>query len=163
VRAFVAVLVALLYTSSAVADDLPDWVLRIGHEKPPAFLLGEDEIEYVVQGAPAPFEGMVLDLTTATRWTLRADWQQKQLELNADTLRAVMRRELEAKDEHLALVEASYKREIKGLREDLREQAKLFAKAQKPPFYRTAAFGFAMGILVSTASTVALTMAFRDK
>lgn len=158
-RALIVLL--LLFCTATAAATPPDWVLRIGYESPPAILLGDDRIEFVQAGDKAPYDGMLLDLDTATRWTLRADWQQKQLRLDTDTLRAVMTHELEAKDSYLAIAEASYKREISGLRVDLREQAKAYAKSLDRPFYRTAVFGLAMGLLLSGICTVAIASAVR--
>lgn len=146
---------ALLPVSQAYAT--PDWVAAIGTEQPPPFLLGDDRITHVAKGSAAPYEGVLLDLDTAARWTMRIDWGQKQLRLDADILRAVMVQELAAKDKLLQLSQKSYEREIEGLRGDLRDQAKTFAKSQQPtPFYKTGAFGLAMGVVLSGLSAVAL-------
>ncbi len=150
-------LTILLLAIPARAVAMPPWVASIGSEGPPPFLLGDDRIEHLPAGAKAPYEGVLLDLATAARWTLRIDWGAKQLQLDSDLLRSVMVQEIDARERLMLVQKQSYEREIKGLRADLRSQAKTFeASKQKTPFYRTGAFGFAMGALLAGLGAVAL-------
>lgn len=149
----------LAYPASTAA--MPPWVAAIGSEQPPAFLInGNDNITHLQAGAKAPYEGILLDLDTASKWTLRADWAQKQLQLDSDLLRSVMQQEIDARERLLLASKESYEREIVGLRTDLREQAKTFEKSQRPtPFYKTGAFGFAMGALIAGVGATAIAVA----
>lgn len=118
---------------------------------PPDLPPGEDRIESVSQGRPAPFTGMVLDTDTAIRWTNRLIWWRETFQLRLrehsqimEALRASHARELE-------LVQQSYTREVTGLREDLRVSTERYeqelARYRDPPFYEQWGFAFGMGAL----------------
>lgn len=149
-------LVILLIPAMASADSagvLDPWVQAIGTETPPAALLGSDKsrITYQERGIPAPYEGVLLDITTSTQWTLRLNWYQLQLQRDTALLRDIMAAQhatqLQLRLDH----KLSYEREIKGLREDLKQQAKEFARAQKVPFYKTWGFGAVCGTIFGVA------------
>lgn len=143
-----AALLALLVAVPCRAE-LPEWARDVGTEKPPAFLYGEDRIVHLMAGDKAPYEGVLFDLPAASRWSLRQDWYQKQLVIDSDALRSVSIYEVAACQQLRAAETSSYGREITGLRTDLHKQAAVYAKSQNPPFYKTAGFGFAGGVVLS--------------
>jgi hypothetical protein len=119
--------------------------------EPPDLPPGEDRIEHLTLRAPAPFEGMLLDMDTSLRWTFALEWYRHELGLTIRT----HRRELAALDasheRELTIVRESYEREIEGLRGDLRDQATTFAQAQahEHPWYDTFVFGSIVGVVLS--------------
>ena len=117
---------------------------------PPDIPPGEDHIESVAQGGRSPFDGMVLDTDTAIRWTNRLRWYHEVLGLR---LRQSAQAEAVVQESHareLRLVEASYAREIAGLRSDIREQAQIFARSQEDPaFYETWGFALTLGVVLA--------------
>lgn len=156
--------VLLCASSSPVAAQelvLEPWVLAVGVEEPPAELLDPPGVTYprLLPGDKAPFDGRLLDTETAARWVAVRVWYQKQLKLDADALRDVMRKQHTAAVALRVSDTASYKREIMGLRQDLRDQAKAFTRAKKVPFYKTWAFGLVCGIVLSGAIAAGSTYA----
>lgn len=164
-RALCAVLCVVMCASTApvAAQELvlDPWVLQIGVEMPPDELLDPPEARFLYRkpGEPALYEGILLDMETAARWTALRVWYQKQLKDNADRLRKLMVAQHKTSTEILTLTEESRKREIEGLRADLRKQAKDFERAKRVPFYKTWTFGFVCGIVLSGAITGASTWA----
>jgi hypothetical protein len=136
-------------------------------ERPPAMPPGEDRIEYLPTRTPAPFEGMLLDVDTAIRWMNARRWYQNELRLRERRAEEILRAVRESQGRELALVEASYRREILGLRQDLRDQARTLNEAlvearRDPPFYKTFGFGLLLGVGVSVliaAGTAVLVLA----
>jgi hypothetical protein len=159
VRTLAALLCVALCTSTVPARAqelvLDPWVLEVGVEMPPDELLDPPGARFLHRkpGESVPFEGVLLDLETAARWAAVRVWYQKQLWDNANRLRDVMRVQHKVSTEILALTDASRKREIAGLRADLRKQAKAFERAKKVPFYRTWTFGLVCGIVLSGVIT----------
>lgn len=164
-RALAALLCVVLCASTvpAAAQELvlEPWVLQIGAEMPPDELLDPPEARFLYRkpGESALYEGILLDTATAARWAAVRVWYQKQMKDNADRLREVMLAQHRAAMEILAITEESRKREIEGLRADLRKQAKDFERAKRVPFYKTWTFGFVCGIVLSGAITGASTWA----
>lgn len=119
--------------------------------EPPDVPPGEDVIEHLTLRQPAPFEGMLLDLDTSTRWTLALEWYRHELGLTLRTHRRELAVLEGSHERELTLVRESYAREIDGLRGDLRAQAETFAQAQanSDPWYDTFVFGFIIGIVCS--------------
>ncbi len=133
--------------------ELPKWASDIGLETPPDVLLGEDLIVYMKPGDKAPYEGMLMDMSTATRWTLRGEWLQRQLRVDADLLRQVYTEELRYNVEVARVGIETRQKEIEALEKALRLQTKKLEAAQKVPFYRTARFGLVIGMVLSAAVT----------
>lgn len=127
--------------------------------EPPDIPPGEDHIEALSAGSLAPFDGQLLETDTAIRWANRLRWYrhelQLQTELHAEALVAVQ----DSREAAIRIVEASYSREIEGLRQDLRDQAETFVKAKRP-FVRTGAFGFIVGVVSAGVLVVVGALAF---
>lgn len=123
------------------AQDAPD--------TPPDLPPGDDTIEAVARGEAVPFQGMLLNTDTAIRWTNRLLWYQQALRLRSEHFddAVVMIQGSHARE--LGLIEASYAREIEGLRQDLRDQATAFARSQDPVFYETWGFALALGVVLA--------------
>ncbi len=120
---------------------------------------GENVIVVLQEGARAPFTGQLFDQATALRWGNRTVRYRMRIHLLEEELQ-VCHTEREASTERqLQIVEASYTREIEGLRTDLRDQAARYeaelARFRDPPFYETWGFAFGMGAL-ATAVVVAV-------
>ena len=126
---------------------------------------GEDKIEPINKGDPAPYSGQLFDPMTALRW---GNWlQQYKLRLRLD-----VEKEQEicaAKTKfHLQLLNIEETR-AKAVEKDLRlrlktsEAARLTAEdeARNPPWYRTVWFGAGVGVVVTVSITVALTQVFK--
>lgn len=158
-RALAAVLCVALCASTMPVQAqelvLDPWVLEVGIEMPPEELLDPPEARFrhMKPGQPALFEGILIDLETAARWTAVRVWYQERLRENANRLRDVMRAQHKVSTEILALTDESRKREIAGLRADLRKQAKDFERAKKVPFYKSWSFGLVCGVVLSGAIT----------
>lgn len=121
----------------------------------PAIPPGDDRIEHVTSGARAPYEGMLLDLDTAIRWTNRLTWWQQTYELRLRTDAEVLEATRASHATELRLVTESFEREIDHLRTSLREavlryEAEL-ARYRSPPFYETWGFAFGVGALLMGA------------
>lgn len=135
------VLVVLLVTSSVYAADVTEDLVDI----PP----GPDNIVVLKQGETAPFTGQLYDNPTAFRW---AGWlMQYKLRLSAGL---EYQRKLCETDTKLAETKLELEKE-KGatLAEDysiaLDESGAKIHNLENPPFFRTAWFGFTMGVVVS--------------
>lgn len=121
----------------------------------PAFPPGEDKIVPLKKGDPAPYAGQLFDPATAIRW---GNWlQQYQLRLKTDveTQKKVdeaqityLNKILELERKQYTTVTTDYKGRLQ------RAEAEL----QSPAWYRTPAFGVAVGIL-GTLGAVALGVA----
>ena len=120
---------------------------------------GENVIVVLQEGARAPFAGQLFDSATALRWGNRIVRYRMRIHLLEEELRICHEEREASAERQLQLVEASYTREIEGLRTDLREQATRYetelAGFRDPPFYETWGFAFGMGAL-ATAVVVAV-------
>lgn len=134
----------LLYTAPTRAQDIPE---------PPSLPPGDDVITALSEGARAPHGGMLLDTDTAIRWTNRLSWWQETYRLHVAEDVEVLAAIRASHATELELVQASYLREITGLREDLRAAVVRYeselARYRSPPFYETWGFAFGVGVLVS--------------
>jgi hypothetical protein len=115
---------------------------------------GDDRIEHLTLRAPAPYEGMLLDLDTSIRWTHRLEWYRAELELQVRTRVSLLDAERRSHETELTLVRESYDREVEGLRADIREQATRYeeelARLRAPePFWESWGFAFGVGVLVT--------------
>lgn len=127
---------SLLWPQAVLAQDLPPI--------PP----GADKISPLHKGDAAPYDGQLFDQLTALRW---ANWlQMYKLRLKADLELAdkVCTADIELRDKKLAFEQEKYKTVVTALE-------KRVAAAEDPPFYRTASFGFGMGVLSTVVVVVA--------
>jgi len=112
---------------------------------------GDDVIEHLALRAPAPVEGMLLDMDTSIRWTHRIEWYRQELQLQYRLRASLLDAERRSHATELSLTTTSMQREIDGLRQDLRDQAataaQQLAQAREHPWYDTFVFGFVMGVL----------------
>ena len=136
-----AVLLASLPT--AYAQEVPT---------PPDIPPGNDRIEHVEAGAAAPYEGMLLDMDTAIRWTNRLRWWPETYRLRLREAGELRVAEQGSYETRIRIVTESFTREIEGLRSDLREQAQRYEeqleRLRNPPFWETGWFGFTMGVVL---------------
>jgi len=99
--------------------------------------------------ARAPYAGMLLDTDTSIRWTNRLSWYRNELTLT----NRLHSREISAiTSSHAAqmrIAEDSYRREIDGLRSDLRVQATEFASSAGNPWYSSFSFGLVVGLVAT--------------
>lgn len=116
--------------------------------QPPDIPPGEDRIESVEAGARAPYQGMLLDIDTALRWTNRLRWYREELRLQVQRFDASMLAVRQSCDAEIEVVRSSLTREVEGLRLDIREQAQAFERSRKRPFYDTFTFGLVLGVVV---------------
>ena len=133
----------LVWSTEASAQEVPS---------PPSLPPGEDVITTLFEGGRAPHAGMLLSTDTAIRWTNRLTWWPEafRLHLAEDAERHAAT--LSSHENQLRIVNASYEREIDGLRTNLRDAVARYegelARFRDPPFYETWAFAFGVGVLV---------------
>lgn len=131
---------------------------------PPQIPPGQDRIEHIEEGARAPYEGMLLDIDTAIRWTNQLRWWPRTFQLHLDQQEEVLQAERSSFQLRLDILDESRVREIEGLRQDLRDQAETYAtriaRLEDPPFWETGWFGFICGaVLVGAAVAVGAVIA----
>lgn len=134
---------ALVIASMASAQPRVDSLQRV--PEVPSIPPGEDVIEAVAEGDPAPFDGMLLDTDTAIRWTNALQWWPQTFQLRLDLFEDVLAETESSHQLRLRLVEDSYRREIAGLRGDLADLANDLAEARERDWYDTPVFGFVLG------------------
>jgi hypothetical protein len=115
----------------------------------PSIPTGEDVITILQLNERAPHAGMLLNTDTSIRWTNRLNWYRNELQLNINTNLRITEALEHSHAVELRLVEESYRREILGLRADLREQARRLTREE--PWYSTFSFGLIIGTVVSAA------------
>lgn len=116
--------------------------------QPPDIPPGEDRIEALDPNERAPYQGMLLDIDTALRWTNRLRWYREELRLQVERFDASMLAVRQSCDAELEVVRQSMGREIEGLRGDIREQAQMFERSRRRPFYDTFGFGLVLGVVL---------------
>ncbi len=109
---------------------------------------GEDVITSVKKGDPAPYSGQIFDMNTSIRWANWLVMYKERLKLDVEAQQKICKAETELRDKKLAFEEEKYKRVVTDL------ETKLKA-AEDPPFYRTFAFGFGVGVVGTLAVVVA--------
>lgn len=121
---------------------------------------GEDVIEAIQKGSPAPFSGQLFDTMTAMRW---GNWlQQYKLRLDVD-VKAVERMCKVEMDYQLSLKNIEVERN-KRIEEDLRSRlvvsetrnVKLADRINNPSFFRSMEFGVTLGVVGSAVVAVAV-------
>lgn len=119
--------------------------------QPPDLPPGEDRIEAVTAASRAPYDGMLLDMDTAIRWTNRLTWYRETLQLRLREASEVLAAVRQSHETEITVLRESYVREIEALRTDLRTQVLRYetelARHRDPPFYETWGFAFGMGAL----------------
>lgn len=140
--------VALAQEASQTPSDGSDEPL-VAPDVPP----GDDVIEHLALHAPAPVEGMLMDMDTSIRWTHRIEWYRAELQLQHRMRVTLLDAERRSHAVELQLTTDSMQREIDGLRQDIRTQAataaQQLAQARDRPFYDSFGFGFIMGVVVT--------------
>ncbi len=113
---------------------------------------GEDRIEVVKKGDPAPYTGQLFDQATALRW---ANWLQQykvRLALDLELQRKTMQADVDYQKKLVAIGEEKYTRAVGALET---ENKALKLELANPPFYKTTWFGVIVGA-VAMGSAVAL-------
>lgn len=134
-----AVFVVLLVTRSAAAEG------PVFKPIPP----GDDKIEPVVQGQPAPFTGQLFDNKTALRW---ANWLEQAkarlvLDVEAEKKKADIRVETLEKQ---SLLDKQRYEEMTAV-----YQARLRELEKPPPFYKNVWFGVSLGVAATVMAVTA--------
>lgn len=138
-KSWAAAVVVILLPAVVTAQDVPPRI-------PP----GEDRTVVVSSGDRAPFTGVLLDTDTSIRHLHRLEWYEFRLELERTSHEAALVALRESYARERTALDASFGREIEGLRLDLREQAAAAVEASAPPeFWETSPFGFIMGVVLS--------------
>jgi hypothetical protein len=139
----------LFFAAAAVAQEVPE---------PPRIPPGEDQIEYLAAGERTPYDGMLLSMDTAIRWTNRMRWWPETFRLRLAEEEEIRTLEARITDERVRIITESYEREIEGLRGDLRTQAQQYteelAQLRNPPFWQRNWFGFVMGVVLVGAAVL---------
>lgn len=134
-----SVFAVLLVTRSAVAEG------PVFKPIPP----GDDKIEPVVQGQPAPFTGQLFDNKTALRW---ANWLEQAkarlvLDVEAEKKKADIR--VETLEKQTLLDKQRYEEATAIYQARIRELEK------PPPFYKNVWFGVSLGVAATVMAVTA--------
>ena len=122
---------------------------------------GEDKIEPIKKGDPAPFSGQLFEPATALRWGNWLQQYQLRLRLDVETEQAICK----AQTDYLKDVRAIEKSRNAAVEKDLltrlkrAEEARLLAEeeARNPAWYNTRTFGVIVGV-VSTAAIFSISI-----
>ncbi len=112
---------------------------------------GPDVITTVKKGEPAPYEGQLFDQATAIRWANFLQQANTRLRLDPMYQYQVDQVEIEALKKVVVLEQDKYRKVTDELETKLTEAQK---EAANPPFYKTASFGFGMGVLATVVVVV---------
>lgn len=112
---------------------------------------GPDVITSVKKGEPAPYEGQLFDASTAIRWANFLQQANTRLKLDPLYQYQVDKVEIDALNKVITLEQDKYKKVTEQLETDLTTAKK---EAADPPFYKTAGFGFGMGVLATVVVVV---------
>lgn len=155
-RGLTAALVLFLASSSVTALAQETDILAEAPE-PPAIPPGEDVIVPLSLGATAPVRGMLLDTNTAIRWTNALRWWPEAFRLRVTYLEQVLDATRTTHSTLLEEMRSSYRAEITNL------QLRILRAEEKAvrPWYRTAVFGFIVGVVLTAGAGVAL-ISLRD-
>jgi len=112
---------------------------------------GPDVISVVKKGEPAPYDGQLFDQATAIRWANFLQQANTRLRLDPMYQYQVDKVEIDALKQVVALEQNKYKKVTDELETRLTDAQK---EATNPPFYKTASFGFGMGVLATVVVVV---------
>jgi hypothetical protein len=112
---------------------------------------GPDVITAVKKGEPAPHDGQLFDQATAIRWANFLQQANVRLKLDPMFQYKVDQVEIDALKKVVALEQEKYKKVTDELETKLTDAQK---EATNPPFYKTASFGFGMGVLATVVVVV---------
>jgi hypothetical protein len=111
---------------------------------------GEDRIEVVKKGDPAPFTGQLFDQPTALRWANYLQQYKFRLQADVEFQKKYDGLELDYAKKQLELERAQYTQVTGDLQKKLDAAQKELAEG--PPWYKTTGFGVAIGVLVTVAA-----------
>jgi len=116
---------------------------------------GDDVVVVVKKGDPAPFTGQLFDQATALRWANFLQQCHFRLQADVDYQKKYDSAALQFTQKQLDLERTEYATVSKELQRKLTEaQAQL---AEGPPWYKTATFGIAVGVVFALAAVVGTT------
>ncbi len=139
-----ALLALLLAPTTAWAQDPTPTVKKPVEAIPP----GEDRIELLLEGKPAPYTGQLFDNETAMRW---ANWlvQYKyRLELDVKEQQDLCTVRTETLKKDILLEQEKYSKVVTAYDQKLAE----VAAAAEPSWYETPWIGFVSGVVLTTAA-----------
>lgn len=134
-RRIVALVVLLSFLPlSAFADPPP--VVPI----PP----GDDRIEPLKKGDPAPYSGQLFDPATALRWGNFLQQYKYRLQYDLELQHKMMQADIDYQKRLVAIGDEKYARSVGALETENKE---LKMQLADPPFYRTVWFGVVVGAI----------------
>lgn len=104
---------------------------------------GDDRIEVLMQGQPAPYTGQLFDNKTALRWGNYLEQYRLRLRIDVEQAQKVDQAQIDfwktkadLSEQRYTTVTVDYQKQVAVLQEELRN----------PPFYRSTWFGVALGV-----------------
>jgi len=158
-KALLVVLVVLLYSARAGAEDLglDDPGLR-------AIPPGDDVIMAVKKGGKVPFDGQIFDINTAIRWGNWLTVYRERLEDSENRAKRLCQMEIRYQEQIYAIEVERYTRLSTDLEKRLlrSEQARVRAEHERdnPPFYKSFLFGLGVGVVSMSAVVLIGSQAF---
>lgn len=157
-RALCLLLIVLLLPEAALGQAAPRLLPSLSLEYTPAPLVavpdGEDRIEPLRLGAPAPFQGQLFDPSTSVRWMNYLE--QARFRLREDVLleRRVCNASMDYYERRISLEQGARASIEKDLRARLLEQEKVNADLQKdalnPSVWKSPVFWLLAGVLTTS-------------
>lgn len=123
--------------------------------EPPAIPPGEDQIEHLTTGTRAPYEGMLLSIDTALRWTNALRWWPETFQLRVRHLEQELAMHQQSWERQRQIVEEGHQHELELLLTRVTELSAEVNALRDPPFRKTRAFGFLAGAVVCVLVVVA--------
>lgn len=110
---------------------------------------GDDKIEPVVQGQPAPFTGQLFDNKTALRWANYLEQARARLVLDLEAERKKADVRVETMEKQSLLDKQRYEEATAIYQARIRELEK------PPPFYKNVWFGVSLGVAATVLAVTA--------
>lgn len=128
-------------------------VPRLALADPPAPVVpvppGEDKIEAVKKGDPAPFTGQLFDQATSLRWANYLQQYRFRLTSDVELQKKLDQAEIDFQKRLVTIEQEKYTRVVTDLEE---KNKKLQLEVADPPFYKTVWFGIVAGGVAAFAA-----------
>ena len=110
---------------------------------------GDDKIEAVKKGDPAPFSGQLYDPATALRWANYLQQYRFRLQSDVELQKKLDQADIDYQKKLVVIEQEKYTRVVTDLEA---KNKKLQLEAADPPFYRTMWFGVVVGAAAAFAA-----------